>query len=273
VTAETEVSSQPVLLDRLEAGVLALTLNRPGRLNALNAVLVEALLGAIKRAAANPDCRAVLITGAGRGFCAGADLVDRAVAPGAPRPDLGQSLDEGINPLIRAIRTSPKPVVCAVNGPAAGAGANLALACDIVLAAKSAQFLQAFVRVGLIPDAGGTFHLPRLVGEARARALMMLADPINAEAAQASGMIWRAVDDEDLMGEARIVAERLAGGATRALGLLKRALAASPNNSLDAQLNLERDLQREAGFGEEFTEGVRAFLDKRPPDFRRKPTA
>ena len=142
-----------------------------------------------------------------------------------------------------------------------------------MLAAKSAQFLQAFVRVGLIPDAGGTFHLPRLVGEARARALMMLADPINAEAAQASGMIWRAVDDEDLMGEARIVAERLAGGATRALGLLKRALAASPNNSLDAQLDLERDLQREAGFGDEFTEGVRAFLDKRPPDFRRKPSA
>jgi len=258
-------------LDRLEAGVLTLTLNRPERLNALDAALVEALSGAIKRAAADPDCRAVLITGAGRGFCSGADLVDRAMAPGAPRPDLGQTLDKGISPLIRAIRTSPKPVVCAVNGPAAGAGANLALACDIVLAAKSAQFLQAFVRVGLIPDAGGTFHLPRLVGEARARALMMLAEPVKAEEAQASGMIWRAVDDEDLMGEARVVAERLAAGATRALGLLKRALAASPANSLDAQLDLERDLQREAGFGDEFVEGVRAFLDKRPPDFRRKP--
>ena len=224
-----------------------LTLNRPERLNALNAALTQALLAAIERAAAAPDCRAILITGAGRGFCAGADLADRAVAPGGARPDLGQSLEKGLNPLIRAIRRLPKPVVCAVNGPAAGAGANLALACDIVLAAKSAQFLQAFARVGLIPDAGGTFNLPRLVGEARARALMMLAEPIGAEEAQASGMIYRAVDDEDLMGEARTVAERLAAGATHALGLIKRALAASPSNSLDAQLDLERDLQREAG--------------------------
>ena len=273
MTGEAEVSSQPVLLDKLEAGVLMLTLNRPQRLNALNAALTQALLAAIERAAADPDCRAILITGAGRGFCAGADLADRVVAPGGARPDLGQSLEKGLNPLIRAIRRLPKPVVCAVNGPAAGAGANLALACDIVLAAKSAQFLQAFARVGLIPDAGGTFNLPRLVGEARARALMMLAEPIGAEEAQASGMIYRAVDDEDLMGEARTVVERLAAGATHALGLIKRALAASPNNSLDAQLDLERDLQREAGFGDEFIEGVRAFLDKRQPDFRRKPGA
>jgi 2-(1,2-epoxy-1,2-dihydrophenyl)acetyl-CoA isomerase len=270
LTAEASVSAEPVLLDKLEAGVLTLTLNRPERLNALNAALTQALSAAVERAAADPGCRAVLITGAGRGFCAGADLVDRAVKPGAPRPDLGQSLDKGLNPIIRALRALPKPVVCAVNGAAAGAGANLALACDIVLAAKSAQFLQAFVRVGLIPDAGGTFHLPRLVGDARARALMMLGDPIGAEAAEASGMIWRAVDDEDLMGEAHIVAERLAAGATHALGLLKRALAASPGASLDAQLDLERDLQREAGFGDEFMEGVRAFLDKRPPDFQRK---
>ena len=203
----------------------------------------------------------------------GADLTDRAVDPGGARPDLGQSLEKGLNPLIRAIRRLPKPVVCAVNGPAAGAGANLALACDIVLAAKSAQFLQAFARVGLIPDAGGTFVLPRLIGEARARALMMLAEPIGAEQAEASGMIYRAVDDEDLMGEAHILAERLAAGATQALGLIKRALAASPGNSLDAQLDLERDLQREAGAGDEFVEGVRAFLDKRPADFRRKPGA
>jgi 2-(1,2-epoxy-1,2-dihydrophenyl)acetyl-CoA isomerase len=272
VTAEAEVSAQTVLLERLEAGVLTLTLNRPERLNALNAALTQALSAAINRAAADPDCRAILITGAGRGFCSGADLADRAVAPGKPRPDLGQSLDKGLNPIIRALRRLPKPVVCAVNGAAAGAGANLALACDIVLAAKSAEFLQAFVRVGLIPDAGGTFHLPRLVGDARARALMMLAEPIGAEAAQASGMIWRAVDDEDLMGEARIAAERLAAGATHALGLIKRALLASPLNSLVAQLDLERDLQREAGFGDEFVEGVRAFLDKRPPDFRRKPS-
>ena len=271
MSAETQGSSQPVLLDKLEAGVMTLTLNRPERLNALNAALTQALSAAVKRAAAEPDCRAILITGAGRGFCAGADLADRVVAPGAARPDLGQSLEKGLNPLIRAIRSLPKPVVCAVNGPAAGAGGNLALACDIVLAAKSAQFLQAFARVGLIPDAGGTFILPRLVGDARARALTMLAEPIGAEAAQASGMIYRAVDDEDLIGEARMVAERLAAGATHALGLLKRALLASPGNSLDAQLDLERDLQREAGLSDEFMEGVRAFLDKRPPDFRRKP--
>jgi 2-(1,2-epoxy-1,2-dihydrophenyl)acetyl-CoA isomerase len=259
-------------LEKLEGGVLTLTLNRPARLNALDAGLTQALLAAIERAAADPGCRAILITGAGKGFCSGADLADRVVAPGGARPDLGQTLEKGLNPLIRSLRRLRKPVVCAVNGAAAGAGANLALACDIVLAAKSAQFLQAFARVGLIPDAGGTFNLPRLIGEARARALMMLAEPIGAEAAQAWGMIYRAVDDEDLMGEARVVAERLAAGATHTLGLIKQALAASPSNSLDAQLDLERDLQREAGARDEFIEGVRAFLEKRQPDFRRKPT-
>jgi len=257
-------------MEKLEAGVMTLTLNRPERLNAFNVALLEALFKAIERAGAEPDCRAVLITGAGRGFCAGADLANRAFAPGEARPDLGQALEKGINPLIRAIRNLPKPIVCAVNGPAAGAGANIALACDIVLAAKSAQFLQAFARIGLIPDAGGTWILPRLVGEARARALMMLADPIGAEEAEAWGMIYRAVDDSDLMGEARVLAERLAAGPTHALGLIKRALLASPGNSLDAQLNLERDLQREAGASDDYVEGVRAFLEKRPADFMSK---
>jgi 2-(1,2-epoxy-1,2-dihydrophenyl)acetyl-CoA isomerase len=270
VTAEAQVSSQPVLLDRLEGGVLTLTLNRPERLNALNGALIEGLLAGIKRAGTEPECRAVLITGAGRGFCAGADLANRAFAPGDAPPDLGAALEKGLNPIIRGIRNLPKPVVCAVNGPAAGAGANIALACDIVLAAKSAQFLQAFTRIGLIPDAGGTFVLPRLVGDARARALMMLAEPIAAEQAQAIGMIYRVVDDEDLMGEAHTVAERLAAGPTHALGLMKRALAASPTNNLDAQLDLERDLQREAGAGDDYMEGVRAFLDKRPANFGRK---
>jgi 2-(1,2-epoxy-1,2-dihydrophenyl)acetyl-CoA isomerase len=269
--AEAEVPSQPVLLDKLQAGVLTLTLNRPQRLNALDAALIEALSASIKRAGTDPECRAVLVTGAGRGFCAGADLANRAFAPGQARPDLGEALEKGLNPIIRGIRNLPKPVVCAVNGPAAGAGANIALACDIVLAAKSAQFLQAFARIGLIPDAGGTFVLPRLIGDARARALMMLAEPIGAEQAEAAGMIYRAVDDEDLMGEARIIAERLAAGATHALGLVKRALAASPANSLDAQLDLERDLQREAGASDEYVEGVRAFLDKRPANFHGKP--
>jgi 2-(1,2-epoxy-1,2-dihydrophenyl)acetyl-CoA isomerase len=271
VTVEAEVSTQPVLLDELDGGVLTLTLNRPERLNALNVPLIEALGAGITRAGANPECRAVLITGAGRGFCAGADLANRAFAPGETRPDLGASLEKGINPLIRAIRNLPKPVVCAVNGPAAGAGANIALACDIVVAAKSAQFLQAFVRIGLIPDAGGTFTLPRLVGEANARALMMLGEPIKAEKAEAIGMIFRTVDDQDLMGEARTLAERLAAGPTRALGLMKRALSASSANTLDAQLDLERDLQREAGRGDDYLEGVRAFLDKRPVNFHRKP--
>ena len=273
MTAEVQVSSQPVLLDRLEGGVLTLTLNRPERLNAFNAALIEGLSSALKRAAEDKECRAVLITGAGRGFCAGADLANRAFAPGETRPDLGEALEKGLNPIIRGIRNLPKPVVCAVNGPAAGAGANIALACDIVLAAKSAQFLQAFARIGLIPDAGGTFVLPRLIGDARARALMMLAEPIAAERAEAIGMIYRAVDDSDLMGEAHTIAERLAAGSTHALGLMKRALAASPTNTLDAQLDLERDLQREAGRSDDYLEGVRAFLDKRPVNFQRKPPA
>ncbi len=267
MTAGADASSQPVLMERLEAGVLTLTLNRPERLNAFNVALHEALLEALGRAAADPGCRALLLTGAGRGFCAGQDLSDRVVVPDAERSDLGLSLEKRYNPLIRALRRLPKPIVCAVNGAAAGAGANVALACDIVLAAKSAQFLQAFARIGLIPDAGGTWILPRLVGEARARALMMLADPIGAEEAEAWGMIYRAVDDSDLMGEARTLAARLAAGPTHALGLIKRALLASPANSLDAQLDLERDLQRDAGGRDEYREGVRAFLEKRPAEF------
>jgi 2-(1,2-epoxy-1,2-dihydrophenyl)acetyl-CoA isomerase len=267
VTIAANVSSQSVLLEEFEDGVLTLTLNRPERLNALNDALGDALLDAVRRAAANDAGRVLLLTGAGRGFCSGADLATRAVAPGARGPDLGDSLDRRFNPLIRALRAMPKPVICAVNGAAAGIGANIALACDIVLAAKSAQFLQAFARVGLVPDGGGTWTLPRLVGEARARALMLLADPISAEQAAAWGMIYRAVDDDDLMGEARTIAERLAAGATHAFGLIKRALGASAGSSLDTQLDLERDLQREAGAGSEFTEGVRAFLEKRVPNF------
>jgi 2-(1,2-epoxy-1,2-dihydrophenyl)acetyl-CoA isomerase len=273
VTATAVASSQPVLTEGLDGGVMTLTLNRPERMNALNIALIEALTAAVGRAAADSGCRSVLITGAGRGFCSGADLTDRALAPGASRPDLGHSLDTRYNPFIRALRALPKPVVCAVNGAAAGAGASVALACDIVLAAKSAQFLQAFARIGLIPDAGATWVLPRLVGEARARGLMMLADPIGAEQAAAWGMIYRVVDDQDLMGEARTIAERLAAGPTHALGLIKRALAASPGASLDVQLDFERDLQRDAGGRDEYVEGVRAFLEKRPADFSRLTTA
>ncbi len=264
---ESGASDQSVLLETLEAGVLTLTLNRPERYNALNIPLQEALAVAIGRAAADDDCRVVMLSGAGKGFCAGADLADRSIAPEGVRPDLGESLDKRYNPLIRAMRSLPKPIVCAVNGAAAGAGANLALACDIVLAAKSAKFLQAFARIALVPDAGGTWILPRLIGDARARALMMLADPISAEDAAAWGMIYRAVDDDQLMGQAREIAERFAAGPTRAYGLMKRAFAASSVNSLDAQLDLERDLQREAGGTDDFVEGVRAFLEKRQANF------
>jgi len=270
MAANGEASNQPVLLESLDAGVLYLTLNRPERYNAINVSLQEALGRAVGRASAEDACRVVLLTGAGKGFCAGADLTDRTIKPGESRPDLGESLDKRYNPLIRAMRKLPKPIVCAVNGAAAGAGANMALACDIVLAAKSATFLQAFARIGLVPDAGGTWILPRLVGDARARALMMLADPIGAEEAAAWGMIYRAVDDDQLMGVAQEIAERLAAGPTRAYGLMKRAFAASSANSLDAQLDLERDLQREAGATDEFVEGVRAFLEKRPANFRAK---
>jgi 2-(1,2-epoxy-1,2-dihydrophenyl)acetyl-CoA isomerase len=267
---DVNASLQPVLLEAAEDGVLTLTLNRPDRMNAFNGALHEALAAAVNRAAADDACRVVLLTGAGKGFCSGQDLADRAVAPGGERPDLGASIEARYNPLIRALRALPKPVVCAVNGAAAGAGANVALACDIVVAAKSAKFLQAFARIGLVPDSGGTWVLPRLVGEARARALMMLADPIGAEEAEAWGMIYRAVDDDQLMGVAREIAMRLAAGPTHAYGLMKRAFLAASSNSLDAQLDLERDLQREAGKADEYIEGVRAFLEKRPADFRRK---
>ena len=263
-------SSQAVLLETLNEGVLTLTLNRPDKMNAFNAALHEALAAAVRRAATEDECRVVVLTGAGKGFCAGQDLADRAVAPGSGRPDLGESIEKRYNPLVRALRALPKPVVCAVNGVAAGAGANVALACDIVVAAKSARFLQAFARIGLVPDSGGTWVLPRLVGEARARGLMMLADPIGAEQAEAWGMIWRAVDDDQLVGVSREIAMRLAAGPTHAYGLMKRAFLASSSNTLDGQLDLERDLQREAGAADEYIEGVRAFLEKRPVNFRGK---
>jgi 2-(1,2-epoxy-1,2-dihydrophenyl)acetyl-CoA isomerase len=270
MTTPAEASAELVLLDSLEEGVLTLTLNRPDKMNAFNVALYEALAAAMKRAAMDDACRVVVLTGAGKGFCAGQDLGDRAVAPGADRLDLGESIEKRYNPLVRAIRGLPKPVVCAVNGVAAGAGANIALACDIALAAKSARFIQVFARIGLVPDSGGTWALPRLVGEARARALMMLADPIGAEQAEAWGMIWCAVDDDQLIGAAREIAMRLAAGPTHAYGLMKRAFLASSSNSLDAQLDLERDLQRAAGAADEYVEGVQAFLEKRPANFHHR---
>lgn len=260
-------TSQTVLV-ALEAGVLTLTLNRPDKLNAFNPEMHLALRAGLERAAEDGKVRAVLLTGAGRGFCAGQDLGDRDPRKGGPVPDLGATLDAYYNPTLRLIRAIEKPILCAVNGVAAGAGANVALACDIVLAARSAKFIQAFARIGLVPDAGGSWSLARILGEPRAKALALLAEPVTAEQAEAWGMIWRAVDDAALIDEARALAARLAAGPTRGLGLTKRAIQAAAGNSLDAQLDLERDLQREAGRTADYAEGVAAFLDKRKAEFK-----
>lgn len=249
--------------------VATLTLNRPDRLNAVNVRMLEELRDALAAIAA-PDSgvRCLLITGAGRGFCAGQDLAERAVSPGGDRPDLAQSLEQRYNPLLRTIRGLEIPVVCAVNGVAAGSGANIALACDIVLAAQSASFIQAFSKIGLIPDCGGTWLLPRAAGMARATALAMLADKLPAERAAAWGMIWKCVPDDDLMGEARGLATHLARQPTKALAAIKRTLAAAWTNSFDEQLDLERDLQRACGRSDDYAEGVSAFLAKRQPNFQ-----
>jgi len=261
------MTDTPLLVD-LSEGVLTLTLNRPERLNAFVPALHEALAAAFLRAEREAPIRAVLLTGAGRGFCAGQDLQERKHVPGEGPRDLGAGLDRYYNPLIRRIRALEKPVVAAVNGVAAGAGMSLALACDIVLAARSASFIQAFSRIGLVPDAGSTWFLPRLAGSARALGLALTGEALPAEQAAAWGLIWKCVADDALMTEARALAQRLAQGPTKGLGLIKRALNRSAHNDLDTQLDLERDSQREAGRSEDYREGVAAFLEKRPPRFR-----
>ena len=256
------------ILFTIEQGVATLTLNRPAQLNSFNAQMHQEVREALKQVRQSPEARCLLITGNGRGFCAGQDLSDRNVAPGAAMPDLGESIEKNYNPLIRTLRDLPMPVVCAVNGVAAGAGANIALACDITLAARSASFIQAFCKIGLVPDSGGTWTLPRAVGMARAKALALLGDKLSAEQAEQWGMIWRCVDDEALQDEALKLARHLAAQPTYGLALIKRALNASASNSFDAQLDLERDLQRLAGRSEDYREGVAAFMEKRPPEFK-----
>jgi 2-(1,2-epoxy-1,2-dihydrophenyl)acetyl-CoA isomerase len=247
-----------------------IVLNRPDRMNAFNNEMHGALMQALEEAAQDERCRAVLLTGEGRAFCAGQDLSD--VTPdGAGSVDLGQTIERFYNPLVRRIRSLPKTVICAVNGVAAGAGANIALACDIVLAARSAKFVQAFAKIGLVPDSGGTFFLPRLIGEARARALAMTAEPLTADLAATWGLIWKAVDDGTLLPEAEALTSHLAAQPTQGLALIKRAFAASASNTLEQQLDLERDLQREAGKTPDYAEGVRAFMEKRQPRFTGKP--
>ena len=257
----------PVLVD-LDHGVLTLTLHRPDKLNSFNQAMHVALRAGFERAHAEPAVRAVLLTGAGRGFCAGQDLGDRDPSKQDGPPDLGQTLENYYNPLVRLIRTLPKPVVCAVNGVAAGAGANVALACDIVLAAQSARFIQAFSKIGLIPDAGGSWSLPRILGEPRAKALALTAEPLDAETAAQWGLIWKCVGDEHLMEEATALAQRLAAGPTQALGMTKLAIQDAANQPFDIQLDLERDLQRHAGRSADYAEGVAAFLQKRKPEFK-----
>ncbi len=260
----------PILVDVRE-GYRVVTLNRPQRLNACTEAMLDALNKALSEAEADASCRALLLTGSGRGFCAGQDLNDRLAKPGGTTV-LGSAQEKYYNPLVRKIRALPFPVVAAVNGVAAGAGANIALACDIVLAARSANFIQAFAKIGLIPDSGGTWNLPRLVGPARARGLILLAEPLPAEKAEAWGLIWRAVDDGVLMAEAEKLCAHFASAPTAGLALTKRALDAAWSNDLSTQLDLERDFQREASLTPDYAEGVRAFTEKRKPNFTgRKP--
>ena len=260
------MSGETVLVAK-SGGVTRLTLNRPDKLNAFTVPMHAELRAGLEAAASDDECRVVVLTGAGRAFCAGQDLAETRPTAGGGVPDGGGRLEQTYNPLVRLITTLEKPVICAVNGIAAGAGANVALACDLVFAARSASFLQAFARIGLVPDAGGTWALPRLVGPARARGLAMLAEPLPAEKAEAWGLIWKAVDDDKLEAEVSAVAGRLAVAATYGLALTKRALAQSSTNTLAQQLDLERDLQRLAGASPDAAEGIRAFLEKRPAKF------
>jgi 2-(1,2-epoxy-1,2-dihydrophenyl)acetyl-CoA isomerase len=262
------MSDATILHDRRD-GYSVITLNRPERLNSFNELQHRELRAALEACAADAGVRAIVLTGAGRGFCAGQDLSDRDPSISGERPDLGKTLETWYNPLVRQIRAMQKPVVCAVNGVAAGAGANIALACDIVIAARSATFIQAFSKIALIPDAGGTYWLTRLVGEARAKALALTAQPLSAQDAADWGLIWKAVDDERLMEEAAGLATSFAAGPTHAYGLIKQAIHAASTNSLDEQLDLERRLQREAGMSDDYKEGVSAFLQKRPANYRK----
>ncbi|MGC5698689.1 2-(1,2-epoxy-1,2-dihydrophenyl)acetyl-CoA isomerase [Pseudomonas sp. NFXW11] len=255
------------ILFSISEGVALLSLNRPQQLNSFTAQMHGEVQAALKQVRNNPEVRVLLLTGEGRGFCAGQDLGERSVAAGEVAPDLGDSIEQFYNPLVRALRDLPLPVICAVNGVAAGAGANLPLACDLVLAARSASFIQAFCKLGLIPDSGGTWLLPRLVGMARAKSLALLGNRLSAEQAEQWGLIHQCVDDERLRDEALTLARHLASQPTYGLALIKRSLNASLHNSFDQQLDLERDLQRLAGRSEDYREGVEAFVEKRQPRF------
>ena len=251
----------------VDNGAAVLTLNRPDRLNSFTAEMHEEMQAALTEIERNGSIRALLLTGAGRGFCAGQDLGDRAVAPGGEAVDLGQSCENYWNPMVRRLAEMRIPVVCAVNGVAAGAGANVALACDIVMAAKSAKFIQSFANIGLIPDSGGSWVLPRLIGQARALAITLTGEPVLAEKAESWGMIYKAVEDEALMEEAQKLVARLAKGPTRGLAETKKRIRESSLNTLQEELDHERDAMRELGYSKDYAEGVAAFMEKRKPIF------
>lgn len=257
------------VLFEIRGGVARVTLNRPDRLNSIDTAMRGELLRAVDDVA-RQGARALILTGNGRAFCTGQDLAERRPAPGTPPPDLGQSIERFYRPLVLALRALPLPVIAAVNGPAAGAGANLALACDLVLAARSARFIQAFGRLGLAPDCGGSWFLPRLVGSARAMGLVLTGAALDAEQAESWGLIWKCVDDEALLPEAEALAARLAAGPTAGFAATKRALHAAAANTLEQQFDLERDLQRELGRSDDYREGVSAFFEKRPAVFKGK---
>jgi 2-(1,2-epoxy-1,2-dihydrophenyl)acetyl-CoA isomerase len=249
------------------AGIARLTLNRPQRLNSFNTRMHEEVRDALARVGADAAVRVLILTGAGRAFCAGQDLGERTVAPGGAAMDLGESIERYYKPLILTLRQLELPVIAAVNGVAAGAGANIALACDLVLAARSASFMQAFVHRALVPDSGGTWLLPRLVGPARAMGLALLGEKLPAAQAAAWGLIWRCLEDEDLATEVTALAERLAAAPTRALARTKRLLVEGASRTLEQQLDAERDAQRELGYSADYAEGLAAFAAKREPRF------
>lgn len=257
------------ILYQFGAGVARITLNRPDKLNSLNAAMLGELRQAIGRCEAD-GARSLVLTGAGRAFCTGQDLAERITPPGAPPPDLALSIETYYKPLVLALRALPIPVIAAVNGAAAGAGANLALACDIVLAARSAFFVQAFSKLGLAPDCGGSYFLPRLAGSARAMGLALTAEKLTAEQAESWGVIWQCVDDDRLMPEAEALAARFAQGPPLGYAAIKRTLHASAHNTLEQQLDLERDTQGALGRSEDYREGIAAFMEKRPAVFKGK---